>query len=370
MGERKVLNKYYPPDFDPAKIPKVKRPKNDQVKVRMMLPMSIRCNTCGEYLYKGKKFNSRKETVTGEEYLGIKIFRFYIKCTRCSAELTIKTDPKNSDYQCEWGASRNFEPWRENKKFAEEQKGKREKEEMGDAMKALENRTHDSKVEMDILDALDEIRSLNARQSKMDPIQILLQKQKEEEEEQQRLNEEDEALVRELYGGSEDGVFVKRIAEPENDDEYGSDYETEDAMKSLLITKVDGMELFNAAPKKVRKDASNGDEPASATTAKNVTPIVKVEPKIVPKVEPKIVPKVVPKIVPKVTPKIAVKSSGTTKTEPPKTETPKTETAPKKEEAKTETAPKKEEAKTEAPKKEASNSLSSLAGYGDDSDEN
>lgn len=36
---------------------------------------------------------------------------------------------------------------------------------------------------MDILDALDEIRSLNARQSKMDPIEILLAKQKEEEEE-------------------------------------------------------------------------------------------------------------------------------------------------------------------------------------------
>ena len=67
--------------------------------------------------------------------MGIKIFRFYIKCTRCSAELTIKTDPRNSDYQCEFGASRNFEPWRENAKVIEDAKGKREQEEMGDAMK-------------------------------------------------------------------------------------------------------------------------------------------------------------------------------------------------------------------------------------------
>lgn len=41
----------------------------------------------------------------------------------------------------------------------------------------------DSKVEMDILDALDEIRSLNARQSKMDPLEVLLAKQQEQEEE-------------------------------------------------------------------------------------------------------------------------------------------------------------------------------------------
>lgn len=36
-------------------------------------------------------------------YLTIKIYRFYIRCPRCSAEITFKTDPKNADYVCEHG---------------------------------------------------------------------------------------------------------------------------------------------------------------------------------------------------------------------------------------------------------------------------
>eukprot|EP00976_Prorocentrum_cordatum_P102199 1192944-Prorocentrum_minimum.AAC.6 len=191
----------------------------------------------------GTKFNCRKEDAEGEDYLGIRVFRFYFKCTRCSAELAMKTDPKNSDYIMEAGATRNFEPWREKdaevrrrrsplcirqheswrrqtRAVARTPRGccslrgklcacsihshngpircqkrgyilttyqsdarsagifsqwtnpplqrdiataQREAEETGDAMKALENRTLDSKREMDILSALDEMKALSSR---------------------------------------------------------------------------------------------------------------------------------------------------------------------------------------------------------------
>lgn len=73
MSERKVLNKYYPPDFDPKKIPVGGSGRPAQYTVRLMTPFSMRCNTCGEFIYKRKKFNARKEIVRGEEYLGIKV---------------------------------------------------------------------------------------------------------------------------------------------------------------------------------------------------------------------------------------------------------------------------------------------------------
>jgi hypothetical protein len=67
-------------------------------------------------MYKGTKFNTRMEDVKGENYLGLKIFRFYYRCTHCSAEFCMKTDPKNADYTVEAGATRNYEPWRDQEK--------------------------------------------------------------------------------------------------------------------------------------------------------------------------------------------------------------------------------------------------------------
>ncbi|XP_039143797.1 splicing factor YJU2-like [Dioscorea cayenensis subsp. rotundata] len=212
MGERKVVNKYYPPDFDPAKIPRRRQPKNKQIKVRMMLPMSIRCSTCGTYIYKGTKFNSRKEDVIGEAlsliqtYLGIKIFRFYLKCTKCSAEITCMTDPRNSDYVVESGATRNFEPWRDEDEATETAKRKREEEEMGDAMKSLENRAMDSKQDMDILAALEEMKSMKSRHATVS-IDLMLQALQKSVNEKE---EEDQALIRSIFQESSRS-YLRRI---------------------------------------------------------------------------------------------------------------------------------------------------------------
>ncbi|KAJ9474376.1 Splicing factor YJU2 [Pseudozyma hubeiensis] len=245
MADRKALNHYYPPDFDPSKIPRRKAPKDAQQTVRLMAPYSMRCNSCGEYIYKGKKFNARKELVLGEDYYGIKIFRFYIRCTQCSAEITFKTDPKNADYTAEHGASRNFVPTKEDgvedegeeKLLTEEEKLERKLEKMeGDPMKQLEARTLDSRREMEILDALQDIRTRNARLERVDTDAVLAKLHDRstgpsskatavtaetlEQEQHAKAAEEDEALVQKYFGKALDathsGVAVKRKLEDED----------------------------------------------------------------------------------------------------------------------------------------------------------
>jgi len=189
-----VQCKYFPPDFDPKLLPKRHSFKDEQIKVRVMLPFTVCCSCCGEFIYRGTKFTSRKEDVPDEDYLGLRIFRFYIKCPNCLQEIVFKTDPKNSDYALEVGGTRNFEPWKQNEEIEALMKAEREHEEKGDAMKALENRTLECKREMDILDGLEEIQDRNSRtvsvnidellvQRKQDAISKLLQQQADEERE-------------------------------------------------------------------------------------------------------------------------------------------------------------------------------------------
>jgi len=215
MSERKVLTKYYPPDFDPSKIVRQRGPKQAGPKVqtvRLMAPFPMKCTACGEYIYKGRKFNARKET-TDEKYFSIAIYRFYIRCTRCSGEITFKTDPKNMDYTCERGAKRNTEPWRMNGGGVQESDEERldrleREEEERNAMVELETKTLDAKREMAVADALDEIRTRNARNERTgkDGVEITVSRGTVDEV-RERQDREDEEAAR--------AAFQKKIEDME-----------------------------------------------------------------------------------------------------------------------------------------------------------
>jgi hypothetical protein len=198
MAERKVLIKYYPPDFDPSKLPRCKKPKDMKVVVRMMLPFTVNCNRCGEWINKGKKFNSRMEEVPEDKYLSIRVWRFYYKCTNCSAECSFKTDPKNSDYIAEYGASRLNEPWRE-AKAAEAEYDRKKAEEERDVMLKLENRTEDSRRELEIMDAIEEIKEMNARRATYNPDALLDQHSMTAEEKQRLQDKADDLRARQAF---------------------------------------------------------------------------------------------------------------------------------------------------------------------------
>ncbi|KPJ20375.1 Coiled-coil domain-containing protein 94 [Papilio machaon] len=198
MSERKVLNKYYPPDFDPSKIPRMKLAKNRQYTVRLMAPFNMRCVTCGEYIYKGKKFNARKEDVENEDYLGIRIYRFYIKCTRCLQEISFKTDPKNTDYEIEAGATRNFMALKLAEEQAKREEEEQKEEEANNPMKLL-GKTEQSRQEIELLESLEVIKELNRRQQSVD-YESMLKQYKSESAEERKAREE-----------REDNEFIKSV---------------------------------------------------------------------------------------------------------------------------------------------------------------
>ncbi|KAI1727918.1 coiled-coil domain-containing protein 94 [Ditylenchus destructor] len=219
--ERKVFQKYYPPDFDPSKIPKAKGQRNRQFVQRVMAPFNMQCNTCHEYIYKGKKFNMRRETAEGESYLGMKIFRFYFRCPNCLAEITFKTDIENVDYKMEQGATRLFDAF----KFYQDQerdKEKEEEEEKADAMKLLEKRTKMSKMEMEALGNIEHIQEANRRIEKVNAMEYLEQLDKRKSlsiAEQFKLQEEeDEREIRRLLGKNDEGKFERRMKDELDDD--------------------------------------------------------------------------------------------------------------------------------------------------------
>jgi len=193
---------YYPPDFDASKLMPVKalKPKGQQaMNIRMMFPFTMVCDSCKEYNYTGTKFTAKTEVIKGEEYLGLKVYRFYGRCRHCWSEFTFKTDPKNSDYTMESGGKRTYEAWKDADAMETQIKQEQERDAAQDHMKALEQKAVDVQAEMQRLEDLDAIRTLNKRQGARDQsiqaaLDYLFEQDSKAETEKESLskNEDDE----------------------------------------------------------------------------------------------------------------------------------------------------------------------------------
>ena len=128
------------------------------------------------------------------------------------------------DYECEKGAKRNFEPWRDasgGKEESEEERLDRleREEEERNVMVELETKTMDAKREMQIADALDEIRTRNARNERADReggIDAVGVKNPRDAGREKGEREDEEAARRAFM--TETGEKVRRIGEDEEDE--------------------------------------------------------------------------------------------------------------------------------------------------------
>lgn len=167
-----MMNRYYPPDFDPSKLLpasaiRQKRTSGPrQLQIRMMLPFTMRCDHCGQFLYIATKFNSRCEKIPGKTELGLNAYRFYGSCKHCKGEFIFRTDPDHSDYLLESGGTRSYEAHKDaDYAEAEVAKSKADAEAESESQ-ALENKIYDTAEEMRKMEELGELRSINKREAK------------------------------------------------------------------------------------------------------------------------------------------------------------------------------------------------------------
>ncbi|XP_039369604.1 coiled-coil domain-containing protein 130 [Mauremys reevesii] len=155
MGERKGVNKYYPPDFDPAKHVSLNKYRNSHplrerarklsqgiLIIRFEMPYNIWCDGCKNHIGMGVRYNAEKKKVGN--YYTTPIYRFRMKCHLCVNYIEMQTDPANCDYVIVSGAQRKEERWdmQDNEQILTTEHEEKKKLET-DAMYRLEHGTVD-----------------------------------------------------------------------------------------------------------------------------------------------------------------------------------------------------------------------------------
>uniref|UniRef100_A0A1A7Y7M7 Probable splicing factor YJU2B n=1 Tax=Iconisemion striatum TaxID=60296 RepID=A0A1A7Y7M7_9TELE len=174
MGERKGTNKYYPPDFDPAKHgslngyhkthalrERARKLSQGILIIRFEMPYNIWCDGCKNHIGMGVRYNAEKKKVGN--YYTTPIYRFRMKCHLCVNYIEMQTDPATCDYVIVSGARRKEERWdmAENEQILTTERMEKEKLET-DAMYKLDHSGKDKAKLTKALPSLSEIQDHQA----------------------------------------------------------------------------------------------------------------------------------------------------------------------------------------------------------------
>ncbi|XP_056426277.1 probable splicing factor YJU2B [Hyla sarda] len=209
MGERKGTNKYYPPDFDPAKHGSLNgyrksHPLRERARklsqgiliIRFEMPYNIWCDGCKNHIGMGVRYNAEKKKVGN--YYTTPIYRFRMKCHLCVNYIEMQTDPASCDYVIVSGAQRKEERWdmADNEQILTTEHEEKQKLET-DSMFRLEHGVKDKEKLQKAAPSLSELQEAQSAWKDDFALNSLLRGKFREEKKQIREEEErDQALLK------------------------------------------------------------------------------------------------------------------------------------------------------------------------------
>lgn len=212
MGERKGTNKYYPPDFDPAKHGSLNKyhgshPLRERARklsqgilvIRFEMPYNIWCDGCKNHIGMGVRYNAEKWKVG--TYYTTPIYRFRMKCHLCVNHIELQTDPAGCDYVIVSGARRKEERWDQgdNGQLLPTE-GDEKAKLQSDAMFRLEHNVADRAVLQRAVPTLANLQEAQSAWKDDFGLNSLLRRRFREEKRAQKEEEEEEAALRMKVG--------------------------------------------------------------------------------------------------------------------------------------------------------------------------
>uniref|UniRef100_F6YF99 Probable splicing factor YJU2B n=1 Tax=Ornithorhynchus anatinus TaxID=9258 RepID=F6YF99_ORNAN len=257
QGERKGVNKYYPPDFDPAKHGSLNRYQNSHplrerarklsqgiLIIRFEMPYNIWCDGCKNHIGMGVRYNAEKKKVGN--YYTTPIYRFRMKCHLCVNYIEMQTDPANCDYVIVSGAQRKEERWdMEDNEQILTTEGEEKKKLETDAMFRLEHGTADRGKLQKAIPTLSNIQE--AQSAWKDDFALNSMLRRKFREEKKVIKEEEE---KDLALQTKANLSIPLVRESEEDRKLASLFkyhslDSYEAKRKLKRTEISGRPWFS-----------------------------------------------------------------------------------------------------------------------------